>query len=332
MTQQELNDKLFEAVKNDDLDQVKELISNGADANAQTFNECPVLVYASDPAIAEFLIEHGADVNHMNDSGITPLHDAIFENNIDVVRVLIKHGANVNSNTSPDIVDQIYKEFEELPYPNKADTPLHWAAGKDNCEFAKILIENGADVNLVDARGQTPLHQVYNVETAQLLIDHGADVNAIDSNGWTPLFYAPDVNIAKILVENGADISIKDKYGWPALDMIVNTMVEDLNTTRPEYHKLQEIVNYLVPLYRAKGLISTQLELNKALFESIANKNVYDVESMVIMGADIDAVNKNGETPLELAQRKLTEENLSTEEKQKIQSVIDYLKSLGAEE
>ena len=284
-----LNAKLINATEESDFNLVKELISNGADVNAKTFSGCPVLIYANSPTIAEFLIEHGADVNHINSCGITPLHDAIFADNIEIVRVLIKHGANVNSNTIPDDAEPLDNYADKLLYPRKAVTPLHWAVHKDTSIFAEILLENGADVNLVDATGQTPLHQVSNAKTAQLLIDHGADVNAIDSLGWTPLFYAQDVNIAKTLVENGADITIRDKYKCHALDMIENSMVEDLNETLPEYHKLQKIVNYLVPLYRANGLIHTQEEMNKILMQAVKDGNLCEIEESLILGADINS-------------------------------------------
>ena len=60
-------------------------------------------------------------------------------------------------------------------------TPLHEAARKDAVATAKMLLENGADVNAQDDKGWTPLHWAARkdaVATATVLLENGADVNA----------------------------------------------------------------------------------------------------------------------------------------------------------
>lgn len=59
--------------------------------------------------------------------------------------------------------------------------PLHFAAVTNNLVHAKILIENGASVDIKDREGKTPLHVSAihdNGEIARFLIEHGADVDA----------------------------------------------------------------------------------------------------------------------------------------------------------
>jgi ankyrin repeat protein len=59
--------------------------------------------------------------------------------------------------------------------------------------FAKVLIECGANVNLQDVNNQMPLHLASKygyLDTAQLLLDNGADPNAPDNNNMTPLHLA----------------------------------------------------------------------------------------------------------------------------------------------
>ena len=89
-------------------------------------------------------------------------------------------------------------------------TPLFWAR---NVDIAKVLINNGADVNAKDRRGQTPLFWTRNVDIAKVLINNGADVNAKDRHGQTPLFFSDYQNVANLLIKNGADINIKDNSG-----------------------------------------------------------------------------------------------------------------------
>ena len=62
-------------------------------------------------------------------------------------------------------------------------TPLHIAAKRQNEEVALELISQGADINAVDNRGETPLFKVAesssgSAEIASLLLDHGANISA----------------------------------------------------------------------------------------------------------------------------------------------------------
>lgn len=94
---------------------------------------------------------------------------------------------------------------------NKSDingnTPLHLAATED---VAKILIENGAKIDVRNNNGQTPLQWAIidqRRDVAKALIAKNADVNTVDNDGWTPLHHeAADGNVAVInlLIEHGA--------------------------------------------------------------------------------------------------------------------------------
>ena len=79
----EIDEKLLEAVQDNDLDNVKNLISQGADINAKTGNGETPLHLAQSKEIAEFLISIGADIEAKDDEfGMTPLFNApkeVFE-------------------------------------------------------------------------------------------------------------------------------------------------------------------------------------------------------------------------------------------------------------
>ncbi|MCY3741151.1 MAG: ankyrin repeat domain-containing protein [Candidatus Poribacteria bacterium] len=72
--------------------------------------------------------------------------------------------------------------------------PLHWVAQRGLTNGVACLLANGADPNVTDDKGQTPLHFIaqkgVGKNQAKLLIEHGADPNARDDTGQTPLDYA----------------------------------------------------------------------------------------------------------------------------------------------
>ena len=78
-------------------------------------------------------------------------------------------------------------------------TPLHLSAMYGLADVSKILIANGADVNAIDIKKDTPLHKAgerhvgayqHPFGAAEDLIQNGADVNALNHRHWTPLHIA----------------------------------------------------------------------------------------------------------------------------------------------
>ena len=68
--------------------------------------------------------------------------------------------------------------------------PIHKAASMSNLDEVKELITLGADVNVQDRWGKTPLHYANIYSIIELLMAEGADINARDNKGETPLDYA----------------------------------------------------------------------------------------------------------------------------------------------
>ncbi|CAL5871415.1 uncharacterized protein PFLUO_LOCUS5665 [Penicillium psychrofluorescens] len=162
------------AVEEKILPTVRLLLAHGADATIvddDTGNNLLNLVGLSSKEdevnleIMTMLLDHGADVNHANYEGMTPLLYATCPENMpedfyeherkDIVKLLLDRGADVNAKTPKGI------------------NALHLTLKNGHCGFVhgfvEIFIENGIDVNAALVDGRTPLDMVKNKETRVIL-------------------------------------------------------------------------------------------------------------------------------------------------------------------
>jgi ankyrin repeat protein len=98
---------------------------------------------------------------------------------------------------------------------NRIDLELRVAARENNLPEVSRLLSVGADVNVKDDNGWTPLHWASNqghVQVFKELVDHGADIDAEDPDGWTPLHWAcfkSNVALVNELLSRGANTEAK---------------------------------------------------------------------------------------------------------------------------
>uniref|UniRef100_A0A0B7K5G7 Uncharacterized protein n=1 Tax=Bionectria ochroleuca TaxID=29856 RepID=A0A0B7K5G7_BIOOC len=135
--------------------------------------------------------------------------------NMPMLRLLIeKMGADINAQNA------VYAGTLEHRVWKKGSSALHeLARGSSWWQYAqglKYLIERGADLELRDTRGRTPLHRALGKMTTQparILVEAGADVNAVADSGKTCLAYAGNNPEAiKLLVSHGAVVKAADLF------------------------------------------------------------------------------------------------------------------------
>ena len=100
------------------------------------------------------------------------------------------------------------------------ETPLHCQSQFDRAAIVCRLLQFGADVNRREASvGNSPLHLARNPDIVGSLLDHGADVNLQNISGDTPLHLAVKpvtkriAEVVSLLLFRGADINVKNYSG-----------------------------------------------------------------------------------------------------------------------
>jgi|SRR5579871_195804 len=193
---------LYLACVNGSAPMIERLLEAGADANAVwTEGETPLMLAARTGNVeaAKVLLANGADVNAKEPvHGQTPLMWAAAEAHPAMMRELIAHGADVNMrSTVQHWQRQVTSEPREKWLPLGGFTALLFAARQGCVECEHVLVDAGADVNMVDPTGiSAPIMAIINghYDCAAYLIDKGSDPNLADETGRTALYAAVDFN------------------------------------------------------------------------------------------------------------------------------------------
>ena len=265
-------------------DMVKLLVEKGAKVNATDKNgDTALTAYAcrsrrESVELVTFLIERGADVNAQNNRGVRALHRATKDP--EIVRMLLEKGATPNVKNAD------------------GKTPLHRAVL--NPESTQMLLEKGADVNAADKYGKTPLHQAkYCERCVQMLLEKGARVNVADEDGRTPLHEAVDVlslESVKQLIKKKADVNAADSKGRTALHVVAATAGDKMPRKRltapPSTPRTKR------ELYERK--LQQHQQREKRLQSTVHTANAI-IELLLENGANVNARNQSGRTPLDVA-------------------------------
>jgi ankyrin repeat protein len=212
---------------------VRLLLDAGADASKLDAAGEPPMMQAArvgEPEVARALLAHGAAADGREQSfGQTPLMVAVREGHPEIANVLLDAGADPNARTSAEPPPRFIPPSESPPGLSKgigivragwpedrgkrfpaagSKTPLLYAARAGDLAATKLLVEHGAQLELADGNGVTPLLEAIlngsafrvkregrteHLAVANALLDAGANVDSTDWYGETPLWAAVDL-------------------------------------------------------------------------------------------------------------------------------------------
>jgi len=164
------------------------------------------------------------DINDAaNSDGITALHYAAENGDIDVVKYLFVHGADIKAQDTALSRAVIHfaaenGDLECIQYltENGADlmdkdihgaTALHYAARSGHLDTVKFLVSKKMDYAAKDVRGWSAMHYAAcggSIEVVKYLLAKGLSINELTDTGRTPLFFAQDRELRKFMISHGA--------------------------------------------------------------------------------------------------------------------------------
>jgi len=248
-------DKLYSAIRTDDLRQMKTLLEGGVSASAAGPDGISPLMAAAEIGSLDamkLLIDRNADVNAKNTSGSTALMFSVTD--AKKVRLLLDHGADVNvvarsgrtaliiasfANPSADVVRMLLAKGANVAVMDQRKvTPLNAATFGNDTATIRLLLDASADFNTADTFiGLTPLINASgnrNLEAVKMLLAKGANVNAVSKTqdlpriqtgtvefgGWTPLLMAVPFGppeLIRTLLDAGAKVNVQDYRSFTPL-------------------------------------------------------------------------------------------------------------------
>uniref|UniRef100_A0A3Q1JAP1 Ankyrin 2a, neuronal n=1 Tax=Anabas testudineus TaxID=64144 RepID=A0A3Q1JAP1_ANATE len=266
------------AARKDDTKSAALLLQNDHNADVQSkmmvnrttesgFTPLHIAAHYGNVNVSTLLLNRGAAVDFTARNGITPLHVASKRGNTNMVALLLDRGAQIDAKT------RIHRCIVLFIPTQNGLSPLHMSAQGDHIECVKLLLQHKAPVDDVTLDYLTALHVAAHCghyRVTKLLLDKKANPNARALNGFTPLHIACKKNRVKVM-------ELLVKYVWPD------------SHPRSCFHGSPEHCSTVAAERNMSEARAGQMEVVRCLLRN---------------GALVDAMARNGYTPLHIAAKK----------------------------
>jgi ankyrin repeat protein len=196
-----------------------------------------IATHSGQRALAEFLLEKGADPN-ADGAGYSALHAAVLRGDVELAKVLLSRGANPNATVLKATPMRRNSIDVYIHASLVGATPMVLAAKYADVEMIRILAAGGSKLETPGRDGASPLIVAVNanrqgqpgdlgavpepgaLEAVKALLDLGSNVNAVNRTGDTALHVATTKGFNKIvqlLVQRGAKLDTKNDRGQTPL-------------------------------------------------------------------------------------------------------------------
>ncbi|XP_058802510.1 ankyrin-1-like [Phymastichus coffea] len=278
------------------------------------FTPLHVAVYQQRDDLVKLLIDGGANVNSSGVDGSTPLHLSSVLGNLAFTKILIDHGADVNARDKNDLtplhlairrcydLDQLLHDLRgtKAVIRSKKDNLIvklltceHAPTDEDYEAVVNLLIDNGADVNVMTKLGENLVYmavEANNINLVKMLLEIGVDVNCKSLvSEFTPLHLAAYNSykaVAELLMNAGADVNALTKNGKNPLHLTVESNCGEIHGPLNEqanllgFTPLASSKNYknVVEILINAGAIENTITLDgRSLVHSVLESNCKEV-------------------------------------------------------
>ena len=306
-----------------DIETVQLLVHAGADINhVSGTGDWPLNSAAEngDIKFARALLELGASVETTS-AGETALHAAVKADNLDMMRLLLDAGADPNAqDVDGDGVLWFARTTEAVDILLDAGTDVHLVdeAGQEvlayhiDTEIQERLIAAGCSPNPPDITYGTPLLRAverYDLNQIGFLLDTGADVNAATGWGKIALMEAAINSFTDgvaLLLSAEANFTLRDENGRTALHyaaapeaFTAYTLALEMQSSgkmaQMRERRLEDMPEFL------RSFVETDVTIDIGHYGYVESDSVECLNLLVQAGADINAADAAGLTPLSLA-------------------------------
>ena len=292
------------------------LLAAGADPNARTADQTPILfraVTGPNVQFAKLLLDAGADFNATDRKGMTPLMVAVRAEQIQMTRMLLQAGASVETEVpKTQILGPLFASdtltIDLVDIEEKTTALILAASARPDAAtpLVRLLLDAGA--NATGPSGDYALERASvngYVDAMRLLLSAGANPNALvrhndPANDWTLLMRTsqrPRVEPVELLLQSGARLHATQRNGFTALMWAVgtanNAAVIKLLLAKGANPNVQDTGGH-TPLMKAVTNITEP--------HNPARGYVENVRALLEGGADVGMKNHAGGTALTIAQ------------------------------